>query len=214
MRSTDLVTFWTGADWPQAMVRGAGNNTRRTAAGQYHRRSHALELIPHPQACDLILTYTALVAEQLKVSLEYHVIQWLIGETYGGDPACERIIHRNAGRYSGVGVVILVPDECVQLLCRGRGKRGEDVVCSLHVSTCDAATNLTAINGVDFLCIGNADIREHPAEHEGTDIVASIGRQHRHCVAEGARTQCWILICTPPVPEGAADSNARPSPLE
>ena len=107
-----------------------------------------------------------------------------------------------------------MPEKSVELLGRGGRERRQDVVRAFHVPTSDPAADLAAEGGVDLLRVRDADVGYDAAEHEGTDIVARVGRDERDGVVEGARAKCGVLGRAAAVPEGAADAEAGPDPFE
>src|SRR5438094_1230188 len=151
MRSIDFASLAGGADWAAAVrggttIRDASTvipseardlvtrigpplRTRR-AAGQIPRFArddsagvHPLELIPRPQAELLVLAHARTVTAELVIALEDYVVDRLVGETEGGDPARQGVVPGDAGGHAGLRVVALVPEKGVELLGRSGRER-------------------------------------------------------------------------------------------
>src|SRR6266404_7001771 len=242
MRSIDFASLAGGADWAAA-VRGGmtimdassvipseardlltriGPPLRTCrAASQIPRCArddgagvHPLELIPCPEAELLVFSQARAVTAELVIALEDYVVDRLVGETEGGDPARQRVVPGDAGGHARLRVVALVPEKGVELLGRGGRERRQDVVGAFHVPARDPAPHLAAEGAVDLLRVSDAHVGHDAPEHEGTDIVASVSRDERDGVVEGARAKCGVLGRAAAVPEGAADAEPGPDPFE
>src|SRR5262245_31880038 len=89
---------------------GVGKVPRCARDEECAREDRDLELIPHPQRELLILSYPGPVPPQLVIALEDHVVDRLVGEPEGGDPAGQRVVAHHAGGHAGLRVEALVPD--------------------------------------------------------------------------------------------------------
>src|SRR5581483_1654918 len=210
-RWTDSATLSGGAD---CAATRPGPPAAPAARRPARSRGRALELISHPQAEQVQLVGAGTGPLELVVALEDHVVERPVGEAEGGDAPRQRTVVGHAGGNPGERIVALVADEGVEPLRRGRGERGEDVVGPLHVAALDPAPDPGSIGGVDRLRVRDGDPGQHPAEHEGADVVARIGRDEGDGVVEGSGPEQGIGRRAPAVPEGAAHPEPRPDPLQ
>src|SRR5437868_621675 len=107
----DLLT-WIGRS---LRTSGAASQIPRCArddsAGALIRPS---EFISQSQAELIVLAYARAVTAKLVIAFEDHVVDGLVGNAEGGDPACQRVVPGDAGGHAGLRVVALVPEKGVE----------------------------------------------------------------------------------------------------
>src|SRR5690349_17720189 len=120
----DLASLSAGADWASDCGVNAKRAAHTASAGPMSAlipraaRDDSLELIPHPQRQLLILPHPGAVPPQLVIALEDHVVDRLVGEPEGCDPAGQGVVPDHTRGHPGLGVEALVPDERIEPLGR------------------------------------------------------------------------------------------------
>src|SRR5437762_4330908 len=172
------------------------------------------KLVADAEAQHLALARPGRVAQQPIVPLERRVPGGLVGDTHCRDPARQGPVPRHAGGDARLGVVSLVGDECGELLGVRRSEEPQQVVGPLEVAAGDAAADGLPVRGVDRLGVAHADGGDDDSHRERPVVVARVRGEERHRSSEGPGPDCRVRIGRPPVPERAADLDARARPLE